>query len=631
MEEFLKNFQLSDNAIKLYFKCIGQQPLSSNELYSLLPNISQEEFNNVLGDLIDNGLFIPNSNQDQGLILQYLTIPPIKPILNYYTNISNNLPSIKSQLQLLLSNSLAKIFQDNQIIELNTMYDATQELRKDVEEDVIIQKQDIDDIVKGMENLNVIKDVLENLSQTIKGVTQTQFSSLIKLIANIKNEIFSKIESLELKKSEIAVKEIVEEAFKNILNSTFRYRDDFQMVLLNMLSTNEKRIKQILELIKTKKTSLESDLKGFEKIIIDNFTEIIENAVDSVASLNEPINATLDSYFNTIKESMELESDNFWQIKSIARVKEEISNIISQSTQNLLVIVPKLEENLSFDDFKDNPSTIKIQITSSEAHTNSLVKKYKDLKNFEYRILKNENVIICKGDDDSLVIGIIDMESNNASDNFIGFASKNKSLIKLFQFVVKAIWDIGSSSLQETPRTLNITVPKSRSVSKTTITTKKSKPVRPSPIETLLKTTPTPITKKQVNDQVKKQKAKSSDGKITHLAEELNKKIKEPKKVHESDQTPKPTEEPTKGDESGIVINNAFKTLINKLHKLKGDEFSKEMAIIADLILEKKGFSVTLHKIRSKINQYKNHLSHLNNVDIEHIIESIEEWKERIL
>jgi len=55
------------------------------------------------------------------------------------------------------------------------------------------------------------------------------------------------------------------------------------------------------------------------------------------------------------------------------------------------------------------------------------------------------------------------------------------------------------------------------------------------------------------------------------------------------------------------------------------------MAIIADLILEKKGFSVTLHKIRSKINQYKNHLSHLNDVDINHIIEGIEEWKERIL
>ena len=649
MEEFLKNFQLSDNAIKLYIKCLGQQPLSSSELYSFLPNISQEDFNNVLGDIIDNGLFIPNSNQKLG-ILQYLAIPPIKPILNYYENINNNLPSIKKQLQILLSKSLAKIFQDNQIIELDTVYDAVQELRKDIEEDVIIQKLDIDDIVQGMENLKAIKEVLENLRQTIKGVTQTQFSSLIKLIANIKKDIYSKIESLELKKSEKAVKEIVEEAFKqnfnkllgdftanlykllgdefdhtiesltNILNSTFRFRDDFQMVLLNMLSTNEKKLKQIIELIKTKNKGLESDLKEFEKIIIDNFNEIIDKSVDSVASLNEPINHTLNSYYNTIKESMELESNNFWQIKSIARVREEISNIISQSTQSLLVVVPKLEENLSFDDFKDNPSTIKIQIASSEAHTNSLVKKYKDLKNFEYRIIKNESVIICRGDDDSLVIGIIDMESKNASDNFIGFASKNNSLIKLFQFVVKAIWDIGSSSSQETPRTLNITVPKKSSVLKTPITTKLP-----------LKTTRIPITKKPIISQVKKQKVKSSEGKIADLAEELNNKIKEPKKVHEPDQIPKPTDEPKKHEESGSEINEAFKTLIKKLHKLKGDEFSKEMEIIADLILEKKGFSVTLHKIRSKINQYKNHLSHLNEVDIKHIIESIEEWKERIL
>ncbi len=660
MEEFLKNFQLSDNAIKLYIKCLGQQPLSSSELYSFLPNISQEDFNKVLEDIIDNGLFIPNSNQNLG-ILQYLAIPPIKPILNYYENINNNLPSIKEQLQILLSKSLAKIFQDNQIIELDTVYDATQELRKDVEEDVIIQKQDIDDIVEGMENLKIIKEVLENLRQTIKGVTQTQFSTLIKLITNIKNDIFSKIESLELKKSEKAVKEIVEGAFKenfnkllgdftanlhkligdefdntieslnNILNSTFRFRDDFQMVLLNMLSTNEKKIKQIIKLITTKKTRLEVDLKEFEKTIIDNFAEIIGKSIDSVASLNEPINITLDSYYNIIKESMEQESDNFWQIKNIIRAKEEIKNIISQSTQSLLVVVPKLEENLSFDDFKDNPSTVKIQIASSEAHTNSLVKKYKDLKNLEYRNLKNESVIICRGDDNSLVIGIIDMDSKNSSDNFIGFASKNKSLIKLFQFVVKAIWDIGSSSLQETPRTLNITLPKKVSVSKIPITTKVSKPVRPPPIKTPIKTTPTPITKKPVINQGKKQKAISSEGKIAHLAEELNNKINEPKKVRESSQTSNPTEEPKKFDESGIEINNAFKDLIKELHKLKGDEFSKEMAIIADLILEKKGFSVTLHKIRSKINQYKNHMSHLNDVDINHIIESIEEWKERIL
>ena len=56
-----------------------------------------------------------------------------------------------------------------------------------------------------------------------------------------------------------------------------------------------------------------------------------------------------------------------------------------------------------------------------------------------------------------------------------------------------------------------------------------------------------------------------------------------------------------------------------------------ELENIAELILEKKGFSVILHKLRSKINQYKTHLGHLSEVDIKHIVESIEEWKKHLI
>ena len=86
MEELLKNIQLSDRAIKLYLRCIGQEPLSSFELYSILPNISQEEFSDILKELIDAGLFVPVKRQKSDLLMQYLALPPIKPILNYYSN-----------------------------------------------------------------------------------------------------------------------------------------------------------------------------------------------------------------------------------------------------------------------------------------------------------------------------------------------------------------------------------------------------------------------------------------------------------------------------------------------------------------------------------------------------------------
>jgi len=88
------------------------------------------------------------------------------------------------------------------------------------------------------------------------------------------------------------------------------------------------------------------------------------------------------------------------------------------------------------------------------------------------------------------------------------------------------------------------------------------------------------------------------------------------------------------GDQKTVVIQpeDAYGEYDpESLQEAKKEEFSEEMENIAELILEKKGFSVTLHKIRSKINQYKNHLGHLNEVDISHIVESIEEWEKRLL
>ncbi|GAG88694.1 unnamed protein product, partial [marine sediment metagenome] len=267
------------------------------------------------------------------MFLQYLALPPINPILNYYSNINANLDSIKNQVQVLISNSLISIFQKNKIIELDTMFEATQELRKDIEEDAIIQKQDIDDIVQGIEILKVTKKILDDLRQSIKSVTQTQFSYLIKLITNIKKDIDKKVESLELKKTEKVVKDAVEDVFKEnfnkflgdftanlhklldeelkntieahnkIIDSTFQFRNDFQMVLLNMLNSYENKINTIVELIKTKRNSLDDDLNNFKNVISENFKEIIYNSVDSVAALNNPINAALDSYLKSVLTS----------------------------------------------------------------------------------------------------------------------------------------------------------------------------------------------------------------------------------------------------------------------------------------------------------------------------------------
>ena len=658
MEEFLKKLQISDNAMKLYLQSVGRKPLSSFELYSILPNISQEEYAKYLNELIDAGLLIPINPQNPDLLLQYLTIPPINPIINYYDNINANLNGIKNQIHQLLLNSLERIFQENTIIELETTFNATQELRKDIEEDVIIQKQDIDDVVQGMENLRIIKNVLDELHKTIKGITQNQFSYLINLITTIKKDLNKKIETLELKKSEKAVKSVIEAVFQenfdkilkdftvnlhkliedefdntieslnNIIDSTFRFRDDFQMLLLNMLNSYESKINKTIELIKKKRNNLSSDLKSFETVIIDSFSAITSSSVDSVAALNNPISKAMVSYYKFDTSSEKAKLDNFWHINSVSRVNEEILSKITHAKENLLLVVPNLEDHLSIEEFKDIPRTLKIKIASSEAHTNSNVKKFQEIKNLEYRTLKNESVIVIKSDNNYILIGIIQKDSQDSLKDFVGFATDYAPLIKLILSVIDTVWDKASSSLHEKPRSLGImATPRETITSKTLGTTK-------------------PITPSSFKASQKKTSIAQTQDIATELTRKIQDKVKETSQQKALKQAPKASKQIPKGskqslkaskqsskasEEVRMLIDTAFKSLVQKLQNLNGEEFSTELENIAELILEKKGFSVTLHKLRSKINQYKTHLGHLSEVDIKHIVESIEEWKKHLL
>lgn len=71
--------------------------------------------------------------------------------------------------------------------------------------------------------------------------------------------------------------------------------------------------------------------------------------------------------------------------------------------------------------------------------------------------------------------------------------------------------------------------------------------------------------------------------------------------------------------------------MIRKLRNLKGEDFSEELQKIADLVLEKRGFSVTLHKLRSLINQYRFSDNLLNENDTKQIIADIESWKQKLI
>jgi len=654
MEEFLKQLNLSEKAVLIYLESLGQYPLTYSELHSMVSDLSSEEFENILSELVNIGILIPVNLQNPEFLSSYLAIPPFNPIMNYFANIDANLDSIKNQLHQLLANSLKRIFQENKLIELDTTFKTTQGIRKDFEEDTIIQKQDIDDIVQGMENLKVIKEGLDNLHQTIKGITQTQFASLIKTITSIKTEIYKNLETLELKKMEPRVKNTIEDVFKksldkvvgdftskfhnmiedefnntieslnNIVDSSFQFRDDFKMLLVNMLNNFEIKINEIADLVKEKRDHLSTELSNFEQSIVNNFDQIIRSSVDSVAALNKPINNVMKNYFQAISSSNMAQAQDIWFINTSPRIPEEISNLISNSNKNLLLILPRLEKFLNLDHFQNITAPLKIKVASSEASTNSFVKKLKGIKNLEYKTLKNENVVILKEDENCAIIGVIQNITEDSANNFIGFGTNYPPLIKLLDPVIKTTWVMASSDFHQAPRSIGIEGSKVSQTMKQTST--KPFKLKSTPqfqdIKTKPQFRPTPPSTEVSNlDNTKKTSIKPE---VSNKSSDLAQKIQQQVSF-----TSRAT--PQAGDEAGFIINNAFTSLIQKLSQLKGEEFSQELQKVADLILEKKGFSVTLHKLRSTINKYKLQINMLSENDINQIIAEIEEWKKHLL
>ncbi|MFX1234027.1 MAG: hypothetical protein ACFFBY_05650 [Promethearchaeota archaeon] len=635
MEDFLKQIQLSEHAIKIYINSLGRNPLSPNELYSIIPTIPQEEFLNAIKELEIAGLLLLVTPQKEGYITQYLALPPFNPIINYLANINANLGSIKNQLTQLLVSSLNKLFKENKIAEVNSILNATQDMRNDLQEETLIQKQEVEDIVKGIENVRVIEDVLDDLHQTIMNVINNQFQSLNKAISKIKNNMLNEIELLELKKYQKDIKMIVGDTFdkklnnsmdkfteslhglieeeinkkieslNNIIESSLQFRDDFKMLLINTINGFELKMTSIFDLIRNKDESLSKGLEKFQDDIIRNLDSVIKNSVDSVAALNNPINNVMYN-FKDFFQPEKIKIENLWVVNSILKVYEEIQNLIQNSKNDVLLIIPRLEDNLLSEQFKNVPRNIKIKLASSEASTNSSVRKLNEITNLEYRTLKNDNLFVGKSTN-FIIMGVGVIEAKNVLNNFVGISTTYKPFIELLTPFIESMWINAATEMPHVPKYISSTKPIKQETGSVnvpkTLDIQEAKPIqekwpkRPPPQEVPLKG--------------------MAD---IHLPQQVQQHSEFMSKIA-----------PKVLDESSNLINNAFNTLIQKLGTFNGKEFSMELQKVADLILEKKGFSVTLHKLRSTINKYKEQIALLTPDNVREIITNIEEWKKRIL
>lgn len=666
MKEFLEKLNLSENAIKVYLRVIGQSPYTYYELKTILPKMEDENFNNIIEELMIHKLLIQIESKKPEVLTYYYAIPPINPILNYYSNIESSFSNIKSAIQDLIVKSVNDIFQKENKVELDSVYNKFKEIKKDFEEDSLLQKKDAEDIAKEMNNIQEIEEKVTDLQKRIQNLTQTEFANLIKIIGELRKRLIDQIKELELKKREERVISTVEKIFKSevdkmvgdftnriseliqqefeklplesVLNRTIQQRNDFKMLLLNLISSFEMKMKRLSEAIKDKKEKLEPNIENLKNIILSKLNTIINNSVDQIANLNQPIIKALSNYEDFALKLDDLEVKDIWKIQTITRMNEEIISAINNSQTELVIIIPNLKDYLTFEIFQELPKDLKIKLASSDPHVNSKVMKFKNIENLEFRNYENDSFIGIKSDEDLLCMGFINNESKNPLKNFNGLGINNPKLINIFKRSLYNVWstaepDYGGTRRKIEPsRTMPKTVPKPKNnqIEKPEIKQEKTQISKPTPESTK-------ATEKIEVPAKKDEKLSEKVGKELQASIEQKKKEKAPKEVkqepkettHRQEFTSNITPEP--GDAVGMEINTSFNSLLQNLNNLTGQEFTDELEDIADLILEKRGFSVTLHDLRRTINDYKNQRTPLKGEEKNHIFEKIETWKQKLL
>jgi len=658
MEEFLKQLELSEKAIAIYLNSLGKAPMTKMELLLFSPELSLEDGNNMLEQLTELGLLVKLESQSPSISDYYISIPPFSPILSYYSNINANLEQIHNSVKELIENALNDIFSDNSNLELEGVLNQYLEIKKDIEEDSLIQKQDIKDLTKEMKKTEQVKQIFEDLQQKLKAITQTQFASLIKILTKIKTTILKRIELLKMKKGKEEVIEIVEEVFREKLQQMVddftsslyelieeefskldepiqkvneemvSIADEFKSLYLNTIEGFEEKMGSLENLLQENNKHLQKNIDALRSTILETMNTISENALNQISSLNQPIINLIEQTHERIIGPNLPSIENIWYITNKVKLNEEIYTILSNSKQGALFLLPKLEGYLPKEQLENISKELKVRIISSDPFTNSTVKAIQESENVQFKKLQNNNIIALKGDNNHVVIAIVKKEEGSPLKNVVGFASSFPPLVGLLTPIIETTWasaqmQVGAAPSAPPPQPQPRQEPRPSPSVRPSITPT----VRPSQIAQEQKQAPQPQPAQKItpSPEVKPQ---------PELQAKPKTQVAPSQEIPSSETTQMETPSDSSGQSSlndpiNAEIDKAFNFFLGKVDALKGVELAKILEKVADTILEKKGFSVTLHSVRREINELKNTDTLLDETAKHNLTESVENWKQR--
>jgi len=315
LKALLKSFNLSDDAINIYLKCLGKFPYTIKEIQAIIPNVSEEEVKHILNELIEKKLiFLINPKYSES-VPHYIIIPPFAAMLDNIRDLTE--VSEKKTIEDSEKDPIIEKFQE-------LLYQDLEEISGDLIE-----------LLSNKDNLSQTAEILSEVEENVKNFARVILNDVLEMILPLRLQ--SAVDARD---------------FSRLINSVKIKVTESQEIVSNMFS-------QFREIVKSLNSSdIPVEFEAF-KTFIRRLRESIDKRVkelslgtialssEKILDLENSLYKLLTIYIKINKDS----SDKFWIIRSYEKIKEILSVLLEKCKEEIIIIVPTIENFIPLEKF----------------------------------------------------------------------------------------------------------------------------------------------------------------------------------------------------------------------------------------------------------------------------------------
>ena len=655
--QVLSDIQLTEEEIKLYFLTTGRDAISLGEI-SLLIDKEKDECKKIADKFVEKGLY----KVIVGATPHYAPLPPYAALMKQLTTFNEYIKNIQEKAPAQLNESFSQLEATSKgVNELNEYTDFIRKLKERIDQQMALQKNEVDEAINVIGQIKNINDVISNLENDTKIIIEEQIEDIEKQFEEIKNLISNNLKELHLG----VISKTVHQIIDNVLNARMQIIvDGFNTKLISKIrtimsditknvgsitdsslktgETLEETFSNITELFSKNVTYAEEKVKGISDQILQSFADLrnifstrvvntLSEELLKILNRLEISQITTREFWDQAKKKSIMSMRDIWFIRSLEGARAHINEEIAKTKMRLLIVAPDISEiNISL--LQSLPKHVNIRIAThinpDDSEHVGAMQQLDGMQNVSYRNRVEHDLFGINRDYEEVILCILSKteEGKEGGMEIGGIGSIVQQHIKIFVPVLEEAWVTGQKTVA--PAMRSSYVQKTQPVIQSTLLNETNQINSISGNMRSQSSTPSiPISNIQ-DKPIRSTKIDEIQVKAPDLDQISNMQTQPtPQKAFNTSITNTSTPTPTP---QGQSIREEFETLIENLDKKTGQELAEFLNNLRNRIQEEIGYVSILSPIANTITDLNQIPGLISLSDKQGFISRINFWKNKL-